>query len=357
MQLGIIGLPQTGKKTLFNLLAGVLNKNRHFDFTKPLSAVAEVQDPRFDRLSSMFIPKKEVRSRLEVILLPKIEEKTLSQGKILEEMSKVDAFCHVVRRFENDGVYHARQTLDPKRDIDYVNSEFILHDLLFIEKRLERIDKDLRKIKDDTVLAEKELLLKKKNLLESEVPLRVMPVSNTQAGIIASYPFLSRKELIIVLNVSDFQLQESQYYGDLVRHYRDLNIELIPLALKTEMEIAALDSDTEKEEFMKEMGISESALSALTKMCIRSLGLISFFTVGADEVRQWFIRKGSSAAEAAGSIHSDMQRGFIRAEVTKYTDLIEFGDEDRVKAAGRLYLKGKDYIVEDGDILGIRFSV
>jgi hypothetical protein len=357
MRIGIIGLPQTGKKTLFSLLTGERDLIDRFDQTKPLSGIAEVQDPRFDRLVAIYDPKKQVRSRLEITLVPKIEEETLSTGKIFREMADVEAFCHVVRAFEDDRVYHVRGSVDPGRDIDYVAGELVLHDLLFVEKRLERIEKDMKKMKDEKAAREKTLLLKLREHLEKETPLRLFDFSPDENRIVASYPFLTRKAMIVILNISEEQIPVAEALSELASRRKDAGVHVLPLAVKTEAEISSLDSEEERREFMAAVGIEESALSILTRMSIEALGLVSFFTVGRDEVRQWFVKKGATAAKAAGVIHSDMERGFIRAEVMKFEDLVESGSEEKVKTAGKLLLKGKDYVVEDGDILTIRFSV
>lgn len=357
MNIGIVGLPQSGKKTLFKLLAGEESFKKQFDQHKPLSGMAEVIDPRFDTLLSLYRPKKHVRSRLEITLLPKIEERTVSQGIILKEMAEVDALCHVVRLFQDDAVYHLWGSVDAGRDIEYLNNELLLHDLLFVEKRLERIEHNLKKFKDDDALKDRDVLLEIKAFLESERPLRFMDFSHAHPARTANYPLLTRKKMIVVLNVSETDLNRGELYRPLAALCERNGIASIPVAVEMEAEIALLDSIEERKQFMSEMGIAETALRALTRMCIQSLGLISFFTVSNNEVRQWFLRNGSTVIEAAGTIHTDMQRGFIRAEVIRFDDLVQCGNEENVKSAGKFYLKGRDYIVEDGDVIGIRFSV
>ena len=357
MKIGIIGLPQSGKKTLFKLLAGDGATAKQVDPLKPLTGIAEVQDPRFDKLLSVYKPRKNVRSRLELTLVPKIEEQTLSRGNIFREMADVEALCHVVRVFENDAVYHLWGSVDAGRDIEYLNNELILHDLLFVEKRLERIEQTLKKVKDEAALRDREALLEIKAFLETERPLRFMDLSHAQPERLANYPLLTRKQMIVVLNVSEGDLRRDDRFQRPAELCERSGIACIPVAAEMESEISRLDSVEEQSQFMKEMGIEEAALATLTRLCIQSLGLISFFTTSNDEVRQWFVRGGSTAAEAAGAIHTDMQRGFIRAEVMAFDDLMRYGSDEGVKSAGRYHLKGRDYIVEDGDILAIRFSV
>jgi hypothetical protein len=357
MKIGIIGLPQTGKKTLFSLLVGAHASAAPADARAPVRGVADVQDARFDRLVAMYRPKRQVRARLEVTLLPAIEENTLSQGEALKELSDVEAFCHVVRVFPDDSVYHLWGGPDPKREVEFMHGEMVLHDLVFIEKRMERIDKGLKKGRDERAEKERSLLARFREVLEKDTPLRRLELSAEDEALIASYPFLTRKAVIVALNVADDAVSDTALRDQLAARFADLGANFVQVAVRAESEIARLDSAEERAAFMADMGITETALHLLTSHCIDALGLQSFFTVGEDEVRQWFVRSGAFAPEAAGVIHSDLQRGFIRAEVMKYDDLVEAGGEEKLKATGRYYLKGKDYVVGDGDILTIRFNV
>ena len=344
----MIGLPQTGKKALFELLTGHKPSENEVVSGKPIHGVAEIRDSRFDELVAMYKPKKDVRARIELELLPKIEKDAISKGDIFTDIAEVDALCHVVRAFKDDSIYHVNGSVDAKRDIDAINSELLLHDLIFIEKRFERLDKKVKQTKEEASVKERDLLLKLKAHLEKDSPLRTLDISAEEKKLLTSYPFLTRKEMIIVLNVSEDQLKDkSPIEGD----------NIMQVSAKVEAEIAALDSKEEREAFLTDLGITEPAMNILTRLCLKTLSLISFFTVGQDEVRQWNVRAGSTAAEAAGVIHSDLQKGFIRAELIKLNDLKELGSEDAVKAQGKFYLKGKEYIVEDGDILSIRFNV
>ncbi|MDP2942758.1 MAG: DUF933 domain-containing protein, partial [Candidatus Omnitrophota bacterium] len=300
--------------------------------------------------------KKEVRARIDIELLPKIEKDAITKGDIFKDIAETDALCHVVRAFKDDSVYHINGSVDPKRDIESVNSELILHDLIFIEKRLERVELNIKKIKDETAVKERDLLLRMKAHLDKEVPLRLMDIK-PEEKMIANYPFVTLKEMILVLNVSEDDLKNTELLENLKRRYQPLKIEIMLVSAKVESEIAGLEIEKEKQEFLTALGIEEPAINILTRLCIKALNLISFFTVGEDEVRQWTVKRDSAAPEAAGVIHSDMQKGFIRAEVTKFGDLTSLGSEEKVKEAGKFYLKGKDYIVEDGDIIGIRFNV
>jgi hypothetical protein len=272
-------------------------------------------------------------------------------------VAELDAILLVVRAFENDAVYHIKGSVDAKRDIDMVFSELILNDLLFIEKRLERIDKSLKGKKEETLLKEKEVLLKLKGQLDKELPLRLLELDEKENKIIASYPFITLKKIIVALNVSEDGLKDRSFLEKLSSEYKDKGAYFMQVSAETEAEIASLEDAAERKEFLAAAGIKEPAINVLTALCIEALNLISFFTAGTNEVRQWTTKRGSSAPEAAGEIHSDMQRGFIRAELIKFSDIDSLGSEKAVKDAGKMYLKGKDYIIEGGDILTIRFNV
>ena len=263
----------------------------------------------------------------------------------------------MVRAFQDDSIYHVSGAVDPRRDIESVNAELILNDMIFVEKRLERIEKDIKKVQDKRLQQEKSLLEKLKPQLEQELPLRLLELSAEEKKIIASYPFITLKQMIAVLNIVEAAVQDETLLQELQKSYAPLKIDLVQVAMQVEAEIAGLETEQEKNEFLQALGIKEPALNLFTRQCIKALGLISFFTVGEDEVRQWLIRAGSPAPEAAVAIHSDLQRGFIRAEVMKYDELMEHKTEAQLKHAGKYYTKGKDYIVEDGDILNIRFNV
>jgi ribosome-binding ATPase len=357
MKIGMIGLPQVGKKTIFELLTGHKPSENEIVSAKPVKSMAEIKDPRFDWLVDIYKPKKEVRARIDIELLPKLEKDTIAKGDIFNDIADADALSHVVRAFEDDSVYHIDGSVDPKRDIDKINSELILYDLIFIEKRLERIDKKIKVAKDDASIKEQELLIKLKAHLDKEMPLRLVDFTPDEKKILTTYPFVTRKEMLIVLNVAEGGLDSKALIDKLQGIYAPLKIGIMQVSAKVESEIVRLESEEERKEFMSSLGITEPAINILTRLLLRSLNLISFFTVGQDEVRQWLIRSGSHAPDAAGAIHSDLQKGFIRAEVMKYNDLKDAGSEDKLKAAGKVYLKGKDYIVEDGDILNIRFNV
>ncbi len=356
MKVGIIGLPQTGKKTLFQILTGYELREQSGE-PKAIPGTADILDPRFDKLVSMYAPKKEARARIDLVLLPKIEQETISRGTIFNDINDVDAICHVVRAFEDDGIYHVEGSVDPLRDAEAINGELLMHDQIFVEKRIERLKLSLKKIKDKE--QEKELALMERLLthLEEEKPLRLMEFNEDEELLTRSYPFITRKELILVFNVDEDSINDNKLLEAIQTVCEKDKIKAMTVSAQVESEIALLDSEEEKTEFLEDMGIEEPALEILTRLCLEALGLVSFFTVGKDEVRQWLVRRGSPAPVAAGVIHSDLQRGFIRAEVMKYDELLTHGSEAELKKQGKMYLQGKDYIVVDGDILNIRFKV
>jgi len=356
MKVGIIGLPQTGKKTLFQILTGSKLREQAGP-AKPIPGTADILDQRFDKLVAMYSPKKNARARVELVLLPKIEQETIAKGAIFREINDVDALCHVVRAFEDEAIYHAEGSVDPLRDVEMINSELLMHDQIFVEKRIERIETALKKIKDDSQAKELELMKRIMDHLEKETPLRLMKFTEDEELIIRSYPFITRKELIVAFNVDEDKLDDKNLLKRIETTCEKEKIEAMTVSAQVESEIALLDSEEERAEFLEDLGITEPALGTMTRLCLKALGLISFFTVGKDEVRQWLVRFNSAAPVAAGAIHSDLQKGFIRAEVMKYDELIAFGSEAELKKQGKMYVQGKDYTVVDGDILNIRFQV
>jgi GTP-binding protein YchF len=357
MKIGMIGLPQVGKKTLYELLSGHKPTENEIASGRPIKGIAEIRDSRFDRLVELYRPKKEVRARIEIELLPKIEKDTIAKGDIFKDINELDAICHCVRSFSDDAVYHVDGSVDPKRDIDFINAELLLHDMIFIEKRMERLEKTVKQTKDDAAVKERELLLRLKSHLDATQPLRTLGLSPDDRKLISSYPLITRKEMFVALNVSDSAIGDVALRDRLKAELAGPRIGVMQVSAKVEEEIMALESDSERREFMRQLAIDEPAVNVFGRLCISVLDLISFFTVGPDEVRQWNVRARSSAPEAAGAIHTDLQKGFIRAEMMKYDDVVSLGGEEKVKAAGKMHLKGKDYVVEDGDILNIRFNV
>lgn len=355
MKVGLIGLPQVGKKTLFEILTG--EKLPPFSGQEEIKfGVAKIRDARFDRLVEMYRPAQSVPATLDLVLLPKFDKETISSGECLKAVEKCDALCHIVRAFEDPSVFHVEGSVAPGRDIESVFAELILSDLILIEKRLERLEKEAKFKGDPKLLREKAILEDMKKQLDNNLPLINFELNADDKKLMSTYQFLTRRPLIIVLNVNESKLTDQALLKEVSQRYAAYGTKVMQISAKIEAEISAL-SPEEKEAFLKELHIEEPALNTLSRLCFEALGLMSFFTVGEDEVRQWTARKGSNAPQAAGSIHSDLERGFIRAEIMKTGELFSAGDENKLKEAGKLYLKGKDYIVEDGDIMHVRFSV
>ncbi len=354
MKLGLVGFPQVGKRTLFRLLTG--QEPNPKDKKSPVLGLAKVRDVRFDRLVEIYAPRQKTPAYFEFALLPDLEQQTSRNDQTLRALEKVDVICHLVRKFQDDRVFHVGGSIDPKRDIRILNEELQLNDLLFIEKRLERLEKENRKKDAQKAATETDLLTRMKNHLDTGYPLRSFVFTESEEKLIASYPFLTRKTVIIILNVSEDELRDKDMVPRLKEQFRTEDLEWIAVSAKIEEELSALDPE-EREAFLKDLRLDQPALDRLTLLCYRTLGLISFFTVGPDEVRAWTNRQGTLAPQAAGVIHSDIERGFIRAEVMKYHDLIKLGDEQKVREVGRLMQKGRDYVVEDGDIINFLFNV
>ncbi|MCK4277884.1 MAG: YchF family ATPase [Desulfurellaceae bacterium] len=349
MKLGLLGFPEVGKKTLLELLTG-----KEAGLVKGIG-IAYVRDERFNQLVKMYKPKKTVPATLEFSIIPDIGEQ--NNTKIFQTMQDVDVLCYVARAFKDNTVFHIKGSIDSARDIEMANDELILNDLLFIEKRSNKLKKEFTKKSAQSKLNEEKLLLRFKQHLEGGKPLRALALSDEEEKLVKSCPFLTVKNMIVVLNVGEDDIADDKLLETLKKHFADQNMEWAQVSAKLEKEISAMESEEERQDFLKEMGIDVPALEKLTILSYKALGLITFFTVGKDEVRAWMIPQGSTAPEAARAVHTDMERGFIRAGVVKYNDLIKLGSEKNVKESGKYMLKGKDYIVEDGDILNFLFNV
>jgi ribosome-binding ATPase len=355
MKLGLMGFPQVGKRTLFQLLTG---KEANSGGKKGSNiGLAKVRDGRFDRLVDIYSPRQKTPAQMEFVLLPDLDTQASRNGEILESLEHVDVICHLVRTFRDDTVFHVHGHVDPGRDIRLVDDELQLNDLLFIEKRLERLEKDQNKKRDAQKAAQEiDLLLRMRDYLEKGRFLRGFGLNEEEEKIITSYPLLTRKAIIIVLNVGEEDVTNQGTMNSLQEEFRTQGFEWIAVSAKIEQELSLLEA-AERNAFLEELHLDQPALDRLTLLCYRTLGLISFFTVGSDEVRAWTNRRGSLAPQAAGVIHSDFERGFIRAEVMKYHDLIKLGGEQKVREVGKLMQKGRDYVVEDGDIISFLFNV
>lgn len=358
MQIGLIGLPQVGKKTLMRLLTRV-NPEAVAPKKGVIPGVCPVRDPRLDRLAAMYNPKKVAPATIQVLLLPDMTKDSAGNQELLKALELVDLLAHVVRAFPDERVFHLEGSVDALRDIETVHVELILNDLLFVEKRLERMEKDKDKDKRSPTERARELALlaKLQGHLNTNLPLRTLALDSEEVKLLRSAPLLTRKPLLLILNVGEQEIQDRRLFEEIRKRTAAQQVFIVQVSAKVEEELSELEDAAERAAFLKDLGIAESAIDGLSRTSYEALGLLSFFTVGEDEVRAWTVRRGALAPEAAGAVHSDMERGFIRAEVIKYPDLIAAGSEQALASAGKAYLKGKDYVVEDGDILSFRFSV
>jgi GTP-binding protein YchF len=349
MKLGIIGLPQSGKTTLFNALTrNNTPTNASAGRIEVHNAVVDVPDPRVDKLSSMFNPKKTIYAKVAYADIAGLDgSKSGISGTLLNTLTQMDGFLHVVRCFEDENVPHPNGSVNPSRDLEAMLTELLLNDLIAVERKLEKLTEERKKGGTDKTLnaRQTELFEKLLTTLNENLPLRTLSFTPDELKELASYGLLTRKPVLTVFN-----LGEGQKAPELT-----LDHPSVALMGKLEMEIAQLSAE-DAALFMEEYGIDEPSLNKMIRLSYDLLGLQSFFTVGPDECRAWTVHRGATAPEAAGEIHSDLQKGFIRAEVTAYDDLIELGGLVEAKAKGKLRLEGKEYIVKDGDVLNIRFN-
>jgi GTP-binding protein YchF len=359
MKTGIIGLPQVGKTSLFKILTKQQLAPAHGNPREAHIGVARVPDERLDKLAALYNPRKLIHASLEYVDVAAIGEEALKETAFLSNLRTVDALAHVVRAFDDPSIPHAGE-INPLRDIKNVDLDLIVSDLAQIEKRMERLEKDLKKAKTAELEREHELLKRAQAHLETERPLREMEMSPDDEKRVRGFMFLSEKPMLCVLNVG-----ESEQLGSDLEHavekYRVKEVASRPntgataICGKVEAELAEM-SDEEAAEFLASYGLKESGLVRLVRDSYQLLGLISFFTVGEDECRAWTIERNSRAVEAAAAVHTDLAKHFIRAEVIRWDALLEAGSEANARARGTLKLEGKDYIVHDGDVVHIRHS-
>lgn len=359
MQIGLTGLPFSGKTTLFQTLTDIHLDAAAMQKKESNLAMVKVPDKRLDKLTEIFNPKKKVTATIEIFDLVGIQkgDNTSSQfsSQFLTKVRTNDALIHVVRGFKDDSVPHVDGSIDILRDIKTLDEEFLFTDLAWLEGRFDKLEKDLRKPKSkDDAAKEIEVMKRWQQALESETPLRDLELSEEEVKYIKNYQPLTAKPMLIALNLDENDVAHSDKIMSAVREkLTGKNIIIEPFFAKIEMELSELPDD-EKAMFMDEYGITESALSRLIRSSYELLGLQSFFTVGEDECRAWTIKNGMTAQESAGVIHTDFYKKFIRAEVVGYKDFMENGSLPACKDKGLLRLEGKEYIVVDGDILNIR---
>jgi GTP-binding protein YchF len=355
MRLGIIGLPQSGKTTIFNALTRghqpVTTSGGRFDVH---TAVVDVPDPRVDRLSQLFKPQKTIYARVTYADIAGLDGSASGgiSGPLLNQLAQMDGYLHVVRCFADPNVPHPAGSVDPRRDIAAMDAELLLNDLIAVERKRERLEEERKKGggREKGVIEREIALFERLNAaLSQEITLRDIEISEEEEKTLSGYGFLTRKPVLLVLNLGEGQSAPTLEYPH--RHST-----AVALQGKLEMEIAQLPEE-EAQVFLEEYGIAEPSLNRVISLSYDLLGLISFFTVGPDEVRAWTIREGANALQAAGVIHTDLQKGFIRAEVIAWDELVALGGLTEAKTKGRLRLEGKEYQLKDGEIMHVRFNV
>ena len=359
MKTGIIGLPQVGKTSLFVMLTKQQVTQRSGNPREAHLGVAKVPDDRLDRLAALYNPKKLVHASVEYADVAALSKEALNETAFAANLRNVDALAHVVRVFEDDSIPHVGP-VDPLRDIKNIDFDLIVNDLGQVEKRLERVAKDLKKLKSLESEREQELLLRAKAHLETERPLREMEMTPDDKKRVRGFMFLSEKPILYVLNIGESptlgkDLEEAVAKYGISEVASRPNTGALAVCAKVEAELAEM-SDEDAAEFLSSYELTESGLVRLIRKSYELLGLISFFTVGEDECRAWTVERGSKAVNAAGAIHTDLEHHFIRAETIHWDQLLEAGSEAEARNRGTLRLEGKEYIVKDGDVMHIRHS-
>ena len=358
MKAGIIGLPSSGKSTLFQLLTGAAAPAPG---SRPEArlGVARVPDPRVDALAAIYSPRKSTWATVEYADVPGVAKGEGSALVDLPALRNVDALVHVVRAFESDRVPHPDGSVDPLRDAKMIELELILADLDAVERRLTRLEAGIKKANQAEDVAERAIFLRMKDCLEGERPLRELALADDERRRLRSYSFLSEKPMLLVVNLGEGGIREAAGFlerSGLVAFAARPHLAFCPVAAPIEAEMAELPAEDARA-FREDLGLHEPGLDRVIRTSYALLGLISFLTTGEDECRAWTIRRGTRAQQAAGAVHSDIERGFIRAEVVAFEDLVAAGSIAACREKGTLRLEGKDYEVRDGDVINFRFNV
>jgi GTP-binding protein YchF len=357
----LIGFPQTGKSTLFQLMTSAKDAPRGHGKTETAIGISKVPDARLDTLTAMYNPRKRVPATIEFTDIVAPGKSGAAALVDVAGYKSADALVHVVRAFEDQAVPHPAGAVDPARDVQAMEDELILADLGVVERRVERLDKDLKKNKSTDLERERELILRCKDALEGGQPLRSLGLTGDDLRRLRGFQLLSAKPLLVVINLDEAdvavagRVEEAVAKAGLTAFLSRANTRAVPVCAKIELEIAALEPG-DAQVFLADLGLSESGLDRVIRASYDLLGYMSFFTVGEDECRAWSIPRGTIAQEAAGEIHSDIARGFIRAEVVAYDALIARGSMAACKEHGEVRLEGKEYVVKDGDIINFRHA-